>query len=307
MNISLKNKHISILLGGFSSEREISLISGRAVARALSDIGCQVTIIDVPNNVQSLVKLIIDSKPDIIFNALHGRFGEDGCIQGMLDIIGIPYTHSGRLASALAMNKIVAKRIFSAFGLSVAKDRILNREMLVNNDPFARPYVIKPINEGSSVGVYFVRDTMSKSEIDKICSLPDKVLMAEEYIPGREMTVAILGDRPLAVTEIITSREFYDYDAKYREGGSVHKIPAELSRKTYNNLLEISLVAHKSLGCRGLTRVDLRLDGDNPYILEVNTQPGLTPQSLVPEQASYAGISFEDLVTWIVEEAQCGD
>ena len=300
------NLRICILYGGFSSERDISIISGQAVESSLRDLGhTEITKIDVTRDIHQLSNLITNSHADIVFNTLHGRFGEDGSIQGILDIIGIPYTNSGRIASTLAMEKVIAKKLFASSGLPVAKDCILSISDLKKTDPLPRPYVIKPLNEGSSLGVSIINDD---DDILVTCSLfssQNTIVMAEEFIPGKELTVAILGNRSLAVTEIKTFDTFYNYKAKYDSGASSHIIPANIDKIIYEEILDISLEAHKTLGCRGVTRVDLRLNNHDPYILEINTQPGLTPTSLVPEQASFIGMEFNDLVLWMLENAQC--
>ena len=296
---------VAVLYGGFSSERDVSLVSGRDAAAALERAAYDVVTIDVPRDMPALTDALVDAKPDVVFNALHGRYGEDGCIQGLLDMMPLPYTNSGRTASALAMDKSVAKRLFAEAGLPVAEEIIVSREEAERSDPLPRPYVIKPINEGSAVGVHIVFEGDNKAPLDDMGLSADSPIMVERYIPGREVTVTVLGDRALAVTEITTDRQFYDYDAKYAVGGSAHILPADLSQPVYDRALEVSLVAHQTLGCRGVTRSDLRLDGDDLYLLEINTQPGLTPTSLVPEQAAHVGMSFADLVSWMVENAQC--
>lgn len=296
---------VAVLHGGFSSEREVSLVSGRDAAKALENAGYDVVTIDVSRDIPALTTALADVKPDVVFNALHGRFGEDGCIQGLLDMMALPYTNSGRTASALAMDKSVAKRLFAESGLPVAEDIIVTRADAETSDPLPRPYVIKPINEGSAVGVHIVLEGDNKAPLDDMGLDADSPIMVERYIPGREVTVTVMGSRALAVTEITTDRQFYDYDAKYAAGGSVHTLPADLSQPVYDRALEIALTAHRSLNCRGITRSDLRLDGDDLYLLEINTQPGLTPTSLVPEQAAHVGISFADLMSWMVENAQC--
>ena len=296
---------VTVLYGGFSSEREVSLISGRQVSLALREMNFNVTLLDVPKNIEKMIDLLQKSKPDVVFNALHGKFGEDGCIQGILDMMSIPYTNSGRTASSIAMNKIFSKKIFSSAGLPVAKDDLITLSDLQEKDPFSRPYIIKPLDEGSSVGVFIIDDDFDITSLGDFFSKGNDYLMAEEYIPGRELTVAVLGDKSLAVTEIETRNDFYNYNAKYSTHGSSHILPAKLDRNIYNELLDISLSAHQAISCRGVTRVDLRLDGKDPYILEINTQPGLTPTSLVPEQAAYSGISFNDLILWMMENAKC--
>ncbi|MGE3333196.1 MAG: D-alanine--D-alanine ligase [Rhodospirillaceae bacterium] len=298
-------RRVAVLYGGFSKEREISLVSGGAADRALRAKGLDVTKIDVPRDMASLIAQIDAAKPDVVFNALHGRYGEDGCIQGLLDMMAIPYTNSGRMASAVAMDKPAAKRMFAAAGIPIAEEKIVTVAEAERGDVMSRPYVLKPVNEGSSVGVKIVRTGDNHPPLDDLGLAKDDLIMAERFIPGREVTVAVMGDRPLAVTEITTVRDFYDYEAKYAKGGSKHVLPADLPRAQYEKAMELSLLAHRILGCRGVSRADLRLDGDTFYMLEVNTQPGLTPTSLVPEQANYVGLSFEDLMYWMVEHAEC--
>ncbi len=303
------SKHVTVLMGGFSAEREVSLTSGKACAEALAKAGYRVSTLDLPRNVRAIVAGI-PADTDVVFNALHGRFGEDGCIQGILDIMATPYTHSGRLASALAMDKPMSKHAFSAAGIPVAADRLVDRETLNAGDPMPRPYVVKPFNEGSSVGVKIVRhgDSLQPYTVE---SWPyGAQAMVEEYVPGREVTVAVLGDRALGVTEIRPAEGFYDYAAKYTEGKATHICPAPLTPEMTAHVLDLAVRAHVALGCRGAGRSDFRIDETDPrhprvVILEVNTQPGMTPLSLVPKLASHAGISFEDLVSWMVENAQC--
>ena len=297
------NGHVAVLMGGWSKEREVSLVSGAAVATALNDTGFQVTEIDVHQDAATLLTQLYPI-PDKVFNALHGRFGEDGCVQGFLNILGVPYTHSGVLASALAMDKPMSKRIFKEVGITVADHQILTREQLSQTVFGSKPHVIKPLNEGSSVGVNIIFEGGSYTPTEKEWPFGSHV-MAEQYIPGRELTVAVMGERALGVTEIKTGHLFYDYDAKYSDGGSIHQVPAQLPQDIYDEAMRISVLAHKTLGCRGISRADMRYDGKDLYLLEVNTQPGMTPTSLVPEQASYANISFENLVVWLVEHAEC--
>ena len=297
-------KHVAVLMGGWSAEREVSLVSGAAVAKSLADAGMEVTPIDVQRDMGSLMTRLYP-RPDAIFNALHGRFGEDGCVQGLLDILDIPYTHSGLLASALAMNKPMAKRLFADAGIPVPEHRIATREEIMSRDVLDRPYVVKPLNEGSSVGVHIVLEGDNKPLFDDTgWPFGDRV-MVEAFIPGRELTVSVMGDRALAVTEIKTDRGFYDYDAKYADGGSTHVIPAEIDDSVTEEAMRLSVLAHRTLGCRGVSRADIRYDADTLYLLEINTQPGMTPTSLVPEQAAHAGISFQDLVVWMVDNAEC--
>lgn len=297
-------KHVAVLMGGWSAEREVSLMSGAAVTRALNDQGFDVTAIDVQRDMGTLLTRLYP-KPDIVFNTLHGRFGEDGCVQGLLDILNIPYTHSGLLASALAMDKVMAKRIFQMAGIQVADHVIASSQTLSKTHVMEPPYVIKPTNEGSSVGVHIVRSGDNTERFSEPGWPLGTSVMVEKYIEGREFTVAVIGDRALAVTEITTDRGFYDYDAKYVDGGSTHFIPADIDQGLYDEIMRLALLAHQSLGCRGVSRADFRYDGKEIYILEVNTQPGLTPTSLIPEQAAHVNISFNELITWMVDNAKC--
>lgn len=298
------SKSVAVLMGGWSAEREVSLVSGAAVVKALQQQGFTVSAIDMQRDVGALLTRLFP-RPDVVFNALHGRYGEDGCIQGLLNILGIPYTHSGLLASSIAMDKPMAKRLLATAGIAVAEDRVVGRADLIAGDPLPRPYVVKPLNEGSSVGVRIVREGDGKvSFAEEHWSYGDLV-MVERFIPGREFTVAVMGDRPLGVTEIMTEHTFYDYDAKYAPGGSRHILPAPIDKDLYDEALRVAALAHRTLGCRGVSRTDLRFDGEHLYVLEVNTQPGMTPTSLVPEQAAYAGLSFADLAGWMVENASC--
>lgn len=300
-------KHVAVLMGGWSAEREVSLVSGRECAVALRKKGYGVSEIDVGRDIAAI---LTRTKPDVVFNALHGQFGEDGRIQGLLDIMGVPYTHSGMLASALAMNKVVAKQLFTAAGISCPEGRKINKEELLKGDPLARPYVVKPINEGSSVGVAIIRQGDNTRPFDISWPYADEV-MVEPFIPGRELTVAVMGDRSLCVTELRPKTGFYDYSAKYEEGQTLHICPADLPENVSRRALDMAFAAHQVLGCRGVSRSDFRYDdtqGHNPekiMLLEINTQPGMTPLSLVPEQARHCGISFPDLVSWMVESATC--
>lgn len=295
-------KSVAVLMGGASAERAVSLVSGAAVANGLAEAGYRVSTIDPGGDVAAMIAALTPA-PDAVFNALHGRYGEDGCVQGILNMLRIPYTHSGLLASALAMHKAMAKQLFADAGIACAEHRIVSAAELAKGDVLPRPYVLKPLNEGSSVGVRIVRpgDPVPTAADDWAAGAE---VMVERFIPGRELTVAVMGDRALAVTEIATDRGFYDYDAKYAAGGSTHVIPAQVPAKVYDQALALAVAAHQALGCRGVSRADFRLDGDRLFILEVNTQPGMTPTSLLPEQAAHAGISFKDLVSWIVEQAE---
>jgi D-alanine-D-alanine ligase len=303
-------KRVAVLMGGWSAEREISLISGGACARALEAVGYRVDAIDVTRDLRPLLAAL-DAAPDVAFNALHGRGGEDGTIQAVLELLHIPYTHSGVLASALAMDKPTAKLVFAAAGLPLAESLVLSRGQLAAGDPMPRPFVVKPINEGSSVGVWIVRSGDNAWLRDFESWAYGERVMVERYVPGREITAAIMGDRALGVLEIRPSHgALYDYAAKYAPGGSVHVMPAPLHPQAYAQALEVALGAHRALGCRGVSRADLRYDdtAGEPgrlALLEVNTQPGMTPTSLVPEIAAHAGISFNELVRWMVENAAC--
>jgi D-alanine-D-alanine ligase len=304
-----QDKNIVVLMGGTSCEREVSLVSGAAVGAALAEAGYNTVTVDIGDDTGAVLAALVPA-PDAIFNALHGRYGEDGCVQGLLELLHIPYTHSGVLASALAMDKPMAKRLFHTANIPCAEHVIARRDEVLSGDVLPRPYVIKPLNEGSSVGVQIVLEN-TEPTILKGENWPfgDRV-MVESYIPGRELTVAIMGDRALGVTELRTSDGFYDYAAKYTDGKTSHLVPAPLPPAIYQAAQDHALAAHAILGCRGVSRADLRYDdtkGDpgELYMLEVNTQPGMTPLSLVPELAEYAGISFVELVSWMVENAAC--
>ena len=300
-------KRVAVLYGGWSSEREVSLVSGRDCAKGLEESGYEVTLIDVEHDLTALI-VALDPAPDVVFNALHGRHGEDGKIQGLLDILEIPYTHSGALASALAMDKPVAKRLFAAAAIPCPDGRIVRREELANGAVIDPPYVIKPVNEGSSVGVHIVREGDNRPPLD---DWPyGETVLVESYIPGRELTVAVMGDRALGVTELQPHDGFYDYAAKYEEGRTTHLCPAPVPEEIAELAMDYALKAHDALGCRGVSRADFRYDdtGGEPgdlYMLEINTQPGMTPLSLVPEQAAYKGVGFAELVSWMVENAAC--
>ncbi|NVK20199.1 MAG: D-alanine--D-alanine ligase [Methylocystaceae bacterium] len=299
--------HVAVLMGGWSSEREVSLVSGAACAKALQQAGYSVTTVDIQRDMGTLLTRLYP-KPDVIFNALHGPYGEDGCMQGFLNIINIPYTHSGVMASAIAMDKPMAKRLFEQVGIPCAKHMMAKRDEVLAGDVMPRPYVIKPTNEGSSVGVKIVLEGDNEGPFTHDDWPYGEDVMVEQFIPGRELTVAVMGDRgALGVTEICTKHKFYDYDAKYVDGGSYHVVPADVPADITAKVKKMAELAHETLGCRGVSRADFRYDDEKGelYILEVNTQPGMTPTSLVPEQAAAADISFPKLVAWMVEEAQC--
>jgi D-alanine-D-alanine ligase len=306
----MKKKHVAVLLGGFSSERPVSLSSGEACADALEEVGYRITRVDVARDVSSVLQKL---KPDVAFNALHGPFGEDGTIQGILEYLEIPYTHSGVLASALAMNKELSKKVAKAAGIPVAESKVINRFAIGNKHPMKPPYVVKPVNEGSSFGVVIVKE--DQSHPPQIISSSEwrygDTVMVERYVYGRELTCAVMGDVALGVTEIIpVGHSFYDYDSKYVAGGSKHECPAKISPNIYQKIQTLALRAHQAIGCRGVSRSDFRYDDRHSVNgeiiwLEVNTQPGMTPTSLVPEIAAHAGHSFGDLVAWMVENASC--
>jgi D-alanine-D-alanine ligase len=300
-------KHVAVLMGGWSAEREISLRSGKACADALERIGFRVTRINVDRNVAAA---LVAAKPDVALNLLHGRPGEDGTIQGLLEVLAIPYSHSGVLASALAMQKDRAKVVMREAGVPVPEGRVVNRLEAARAHVLERPYVIKPIAEGSSVGVFIV--TESYTHPPQELTRPDwafgEEVLAERYIAGKELTCAVMGDRALDVIEIVPAVKFYDYEAKYAPGGSKHLLPAPLKPNVYQEVRRLAALAHRALGCRGVSRADFRYDdrmegAQGLVCLEVNTQPGMTETSLVPELAAFAGIPFEELVRWMVEDA----
>ena len=306
----MSKKHVAVLYGGFSSERPVSIASGIPCADALEAEGYKVTRVDVGRDVGAV---LAELKPDVAFNALHGPFGEDGTIQGVLEYLGIPYTHSGVLASALAMNKEQAKRVAKVVGIPIAELRIMDRHAIGSQHPMKPPYVVKPVNEGSSFGVVIVQEGQSAPP-QVIGSgdwrYGDKV-MVERYVHGRELTCAVMGDVALGVCEIVpTGHAFYDYDSKYVPGGSKHICPAKISLNIYQKVQTLSLKAHQAIGCRGVSRSDFRYDdrhSENGELvwLEINTQPGMTPTSLVPEIAAEAGHPFGELLSWMVEDASC--
>ena len=301
--VSGKTPHrIAVLMGGFSAEREVSLVSGRECAQALRVAGYDVVEVDCGLD---LCVRLTEISPDVVFNALHGRWGEDGCVQGMLEWLRIPYTHSGVLASSLAMDKARTKEVYISAGLPVVPSVLASRNEVSAGHVLAPPYVVKPNNEGSSVGVYIVREG---ANAPRLADTMPEVVMVEAYAPGRELTVTVMGDRALCVTDIITSG-WYDYDAKYSVGGSKHVLPADVPTEIADASLDYALRAHRALGCRGVSRTDFRWDETRGLpglvLLETNTQPGMTPTSLSPEQAGFCGITFPELCRWMVEDASC--
>ncbi len=294
---------VAVIMGGPSAEREVSLSTGKECAAALREAGYEVVEVDAGRD---LPARLAEISPDVVFNALHGRWGEDGCVQGILEWMRIPYTHSGVLASSLAMDKQKSKEAYRSVGLPVVESVIAPREDVRARHVMAPPYVVKPNNEGSSVGVYLVHEEANgPPQLDD--DMPGEV-MVEAFVPGRELTTSVMGDRALGVTDIITVG-WYDYDAKYKEGGSRHEVPAKVPDEIAAACEDYALRAHAALGCRGLSRTDFRWDEtrglDGLILLETNTQPGMTPTSLSPEQAQVAGISFPNLCKWLVEDASC--
>jgi D-alanine-D-alanine ligase len=301
------SKHVAVLMGGWSAEREISLRSGKVCADALIRAGYRTTPIDVGRDVAAVLASL---KPDVALNVLHGRPGEDGTMQGVLEILGIPYTHSGVMASAVAMQKDRAKAIFRDAGIPTPEGLVVSRFEAAKTHVLPRPYVLKPIAEGSSVGVFIVTDEHEHppQELFRDDWAFGDLVLCERYIPGRELTCAVVGEKALDVTEILPAVTFYNYEAKYAPGGSKHVLPAQVSPNVYQLVRSLALQAHRALGCRGVTRADFRYDDrmegtQGLFCLEVNTQPGLTQTSLVPELAAYGGMEFEELVRWMVEDA----
>jgi D-alanine-D-alanine ligase len=302
----MKKEKVTVLMGGISAERDVSLDSGKACAKALAEIGFEVTSLDAKDD---FIEKLIKNKPDKVFNALHGRFGEDGSIQGLLEHLKIPYTHSGILSSAIAMDKLTSKKIFKDAKISSPEYQVIKTLEDFQSSKIGYPCVIKPNNEGSSVGVYIFNEP-KKSDEETIISLLKKYtfLILEKYIPGREIQVAVMGSKALGGIEIVPTRSFYDYEAKYSANAKTkHIIPVKINEADYKKILDMALQAHNILGCRGVTRSDFRYNESDKlnkiYILEVNTQPGMTSLSLVPEIANYYGISFNELVKWIINDA----
>jgi D-alanine-D-alanine ligase len=311
MNRPLSDLHVAVLMGGLSAERQVSLSSGEECAKALERLGARVSRIDAGRDLANVLGGLI--RPDVALNCLHGKWGEDGCVQGVLETLGIPYTHSGVLASALAMDKDKSKAVLKAAGIRVPGGGLFDRREVATRHVIDPPYVVKPNAEGSSVGVYLIREGANDLATD--VGAPDwaygEQVMVEPFIPGKELAVAVLGEptgpRALTVTDITPTKGFYDYEAKYAEGGSVHVLPAALPPHVFEAALRQAELAHAAMGCRGVSRTDFRYDDvkDDLVLLEVNTQPGMTPTSLAPEQAAHVGMSYEDLVRWMVEDASC--
>lgn len=300
--------HVVVLYGGFSKERAVSLASGKACADALQQAGYKIRMVDVTRDLTALITQLTHPRPDVVFNVLHGNYGEDGHIQAILNMLDLPYTHSGLLASALAMDKAAAIDLLTAKGIPCPHGITLSPQHLKNKtDPLPRPYVIKPLKMGSSVGVYLVMDDTPLPDYQDWDFGPAR---AETYIPGRELTVTVMDNRPFCVTELRPHQGFYDYNAKYSAKETRHLCPAPIADEVANYCMNLAQRAHEILGCRGVSRADFRFDDSKPFedgvkLLEVNTQPGMTDVSLVPEQARYIGLSFPDLVSHMVKEAQC--
>ncbi|MGZ6039730.1 MAG: D-alanine--D-alanine ligase [Phenylobacterium sp.] len=307
MTAPLSGVHVAVLLGGLSSEREVSLVSGRECADALERLGARVSRVDAGRD---LAQVLTRLNPDVCFNALHGEWGEDGCVQGVLETLGVRYTHSGVLASALAMDKAKAKAVLAAAGVAVPGGGLFNRFEAAADHVMAPPYVVKPNAEGSSVGVFLVFEGANRppQEIVAPSWTFGEEVMIEPYIAGKELAVGVMNGKAMTVTDIIPHTGFYDYEAKYADGGSTHVVPAPIPPHAFEKALKLAEMAHAALGCRGVTRSDLRYDDVNDVLvlLEVNTQPGMTPTSLVPEQAAQQGVDFDRLVLWITEDAYGG-
>ena len=311
MNRPLSDLHVAVLMGGLSAERQVSLSSGEECAKALERLGARVSRVDAGRDLANVLSSLI--RPDVVLNCLHGKWGEDGCVQGVLETLGIPYTHSGVLASALAMDKEKSKAVLRAAGVRVPGGGLYDRHEVASRHVIDPPYIIKPNAEGSSVGVFLVPEGANSPQAE--VGYPEwtygEQVVVEPYIPGKELAVAVLGEpggpRALTVTDITPTKGFYDYEAKYAPGGSVHVLPAVLTPHVFEAAMREAELAHTAMGCRGVSRTDFRYDDvkDDLVLLEVNTQPGMTPTSLAPEQAAHVGMSYEDLVRWMVEDASC--
>lgn len=299
-------RKVAVLMGGISSEREISLKSGQGVLQTLNEAGYSAFPVDLTHNVSEFVHILHRENPGVVFNALHGRYGEDGCVQGILNLMEIPYTHSGVMASSIAMNKSMTKKVAASVGLQVAPERMVEKKDLMAGDMFDYPYVIKPNDDGSSVGVFIVKTPLEYQKMLAEWRFTKPVLM-EEYIPGIELSVAVSDLKPMGVVEIVPREGFYDFTNKYAQGGAEHIIPARIPADIYDLVMRQAYELHQALGCRGISRSDFRYDAQNNRLvfLEINTNPGMTPVSLVPDIAAHCGISYQDLVIWLVEHATC--
>ena len=312
MNTSVNSKNISkvlVLHGGVSEEKEVSNSTAKSCIEALNQTNLNVQAVSINSaNIHEFTEIVKTKNPDVIFNALHGGIGEDGTIQGLFETLKIPYTHSGVLPSAMAMDKFISKKIFKASGLPVIEDILLIGGNQLNRIPFAPPFVIKPNNGGSSVGIHFIKCEEQIEEVRRFASDQDRKYLLEKYIPGRELTVAVLNGRPLTVTDIVTD-DWYNYDAKYKSGGSEHLVPADIPQEIFDLCINYAVTAHNSLGCRGITRSDFRWNEKNGkeglYLLELNTQPGMTKTSLVPEQAKYIGLDLQYICLELIKDASC--
>jgi len=301
------SKHVAVIYGGWSAERPVSLSSGTECIKALREKGYRVTEIDAGRDLAAQLAAI-DPKPDVVFNALHGRWGEDGCVQGLLEIMGIPYTHSGVRASSIAMDKMSAKAMFMEYDIPCARHVWVSRDEIASGNALPPPYVLKPNNEGSSVGVEIILTPEEEQNMLAREWMHGDGVMQEEFIPGREMTVAVKDGKAMEIIEIMTGNHaFYDFESKYVAGGSEHIIPADIPGDLRAKIQDCAEKAYRALGCRGIARADFRYDPaeDRVAILEINTQPGMTPTSLVPDAARHDGLSFADIVAWMVEDASC--
>ena len=302
-------RKVAVLMGGISSEREISCASGQGVLSALNQAGYSAFPVDLTHNMDEFISIMTREKPEVVFNALHGKYGEDGCVQGILNLMRIPYTHSGVMASAIAMNKSMSKRVAKTLGIYVPKEYLVDRDDVLDGKTLPYPYVVKPNDEGSSVGVYIIRNQKEEKELLSRWPYKKPVLM-ETFIPGRELSVAVRDDGPMGIVEIVSKEGFYDFTNKYTSGRAEHIIPAKIAKKDYQRMMDEAYAMHQTLGCRGVTRSDFRYDeskkeGERCLFLELNTNPGMTPMSLVPEIAAYKNISYQELVIWLVERATC--
>ncbi len=303
-------KKVAVLMGGFSSERDISFLSGKSVCEALRQKGYEVCALEVTPDIAFLTQTLQREKPDVVFNALHGKFGEDGCMQGLLNMMRLPYTHSGVLASALGMDKNACREVAKSLGIDVAKGFMASKKEIQNGKKFSFPYVLKANDEGSSCGVFILKNEEEEKKALSSLADDDKKFLIEEYIPGRELSVMVMDDAPKGVVEIVPESGFYDFDHKYKPNASHHLVPAPILQKDYECAMKQAFEMHSRLGCRGISRSDFRYDDTNPKMprlvfLEINTNPGMTSVSLVPEIARFCGISYEDLVSYLVEEAKC--